>query len=121
VGGVVPDEGTPNDDGRLDELVAARVADISQELRTRLILVLGPTRRLLRDANLTSAQRSELKTVFHYGNELLDIVTDMAQITLIPSMTRIPTMRQCSSVENCGTEWPPVTSRSPSGSGAADR
>jgi signal transduction histidine kinase len=73
----MPDQATTCDGAGLDKLVDARFAGISQELRTRLILILGPTRRLLRDANLTSAQRSDLKTVFRNGNELLDIVNDL--------------------------------------------
>lgn len=116
----------PDGDG-LDELFGSRLADLSQELRTRLILILGPTRRLLRDANLTTAQRADLKTVFRNGNELLDLVNDLlkdarqAPDSVPQQRPPITTINPCSSVVNCGTASPEATSPSQFGSGAAGR
>jgi hypothetical protein len=80
-----------------DEQVGARFADLSQELRTRLILILGPTRRLLRDANLTTGQRNDLKTVFRNGNELLDIVAALVK-SAQPDTDSVPQQRGDSDV-----------------------
>lgn len=63
----------------LDELKSAFFANVSHELRTPLTLILGPTRRLLRDTTLTSTQRNDLKTVYRNGNELLDLVNDLLE------------------------------------------
>lgn len=64
----------------LDDLKSALFATVSHELRTPLTLILGPTRRLLRDESLTSQQRNDLKTVYRNGNELLDLVNDVLEI-----------------------------------------
>jgi two-component system sensor histidine kinase ChiS len=59
------------------------IANVSHEIRTPLNAVLGYSQMLERDKNLTDAQRDKLEVIKNSGNQLLDLINDILDISKI--------------------------------------
>src|SRR2546425_3398192 len=64
----------------LDQLKAQFFTDVSHELRAPLALVLGPTRKLLANGELTVEQRHDLEVIDRNARTLLKRVNDLLDI-----------------------------------------
>src|SRR5712692_5815227 len=64
----------------LDQLKAQFFTDVSHELRAPLALVLGPTRKLLANGDLTIEQRHDLEVIDRNARTLLKRVNDLLDI-----------------------------------------